>query len=84
MTPNSPAEPVFPRIFAVRETAVMLDSDLAALYGVTTGNFNKAIRRNASRFPREFSFVLTRKEFADLTFQIGTSKRRAHPATEES
>ena len=54
----------------------MLESDLAALYGVTTGNFNKAVVRNAGRFPPEFSFVLTRKELADLIFQIGISKGR--------
>jgi len=67
---------VVPRIFAIRSESVMLDSDLAILYGVTTGNFNKAVLRNVSRFPTEFSFVLTRKEFADLIFQIGTSKGR--------
>ena len=67
---------VVPRIFAIRGESGMLDSDLAILYGVTTGNFNKAVLRNVSRFPTEFSFVLTRKEFADLIFQIGTSKGR--------
>lgn len=67
---------VVPRIFAIRSESVMLDSDLAILYGVTTGNFNKAVLRNVSRFPTEFSFVLTRKEFADLIFQIGTSNGR--------
>lgn len=54
----------------------MLDSDLAALYGVTTGNFNKAVVRNVGRFPLEFSFVLTCQELADLMFQIGRSKGR--------
>jgi len=53
---------------------VMLDSDLAALYEVTTGNFNKAVSRNAARFPKEFSFVLNREELANLIFQIGTSR----------
>ncbi len=70
------APAIVPRIFAIRDESVMLDSDLAILYGVTTGNFNKAVLRNVSRFPAEFSFVLTRKEFADLIFQIGTSKGR--------
>jgi hypothetical protein len=55
-------------------TPVMLDSDLALLYGVTTGNFNKAVQRNAARFPVEFSFVLTPKEFTNLLFQIGISR----------
>jgi ORF6N domain len=67
---------IVPRIFAIRGESVMLDSDLAILYGVTTGNFNKAVLRNVSRFPTEFSFVLTHKEFADLIFQIGRSKGR--------
>ena len=67
---------IVPRIFAIRGESVVLDSDLAVLYGVTTGNFNKAVLRNVSRFPTAFSFVLTRKEFTDLIFQIGTSKGR--------
>lgn len=54
----------------------MVDSDLALLYGVETGQFNRAVQRNAGRFPEEFSFVLTRKEFKDLLCQIGTSKGR--------
>jgi ORF6N domain len=51
-----------PKIYVIRNEPVMLDSDLALLYGVTTGNFNKAINRNEGRFPSDFSFVLTRKE----------------------
>ena len=69
-------EAVAPKIYSVRNEPVVLDSDLALLYGVSTGNFNKAISRNASRFPGDFSFILTRKEFAHLIFQIGTSKGR--------
>lgn len=62
---NAKDSPVIvPRIFALRGESVMLDSDLAALFGVTTGNFNKAIQRNAQRFPLDF---------ADLMFQIGIS-----------
>jgi len=64
---------IVPRIFAIRGESVMLDSDLAALYGVTTGNFNKAIQRNVHRFPLDFAFPLTVQEFTDLKFQIGTS-----------
>ena len=63
-----------PRIFTVRGMPVMLDSDLALLYDVTTGNFNKAVSRNAARFQKEFSLVLNREELANLMFQIGTSK----------
>jgi hypothetical protein len=65
-----------PRIFTVRGMPVMLDSDLAVLYGVETGHFNRAVQRNEGRFPVEFSFVLTRKEFTNLMCQIGTSKGR--------
>lgn len=49
----------------------MLDEDLAELYGVSTGNLNKAVKRNLSRFPDDFMFQLTKKEFDILLFQIG-------------
>lgn len=64
------------RLRRVRDEAVLLDSDLAALYGVETKAFNKAIKRNARRFPVDFAFQLTSAEFAALRFQIGTSKGR--------
>lgn len=51
----------------------MLDADLATLYGVRTKELNKAVGRNARRFPDEFAFILTREEVARLRFQIGTS-----------
>jgi hypothetical protein len=66
----------FPRILTLRSEAVMLDADLAALYGVTTGNFNKAVARNLGRFPEDFAFVLTKEEFRSLMFQCGRSKGR--------
>jgi phage regulator Rha-like protein len=53
----------------------MLDADLGRLYGVATKNLNKAVKRNASRFPSDFMFQLTSNEMRDLRFQIGTSKR---------
>jgi hypothetical protein len=49
----------------------MLDSDLAELYQVTTGNLNKAVNRNAKRFPDDFMFQLTEIEFKNLMFQNG-------------
>jgi hypothetical protein len=52
----------------------MLDADLAALYGVTTGNLNKAVKRNADRFPADFMFRLKGGEVEDLRFQIGISR----------
>ncbi len=54
----------------------MLDADLARLYGVTTGNLNKAVKRNQARFPGDFMFQLTEKEAASLIFQSGRSKSR--------
>ena len=44
----------------------MLDSDLAKIYGVSTGVFNQAVKRNLKRFPNEFSFQLTHQEFRNL------------------
>ena len=51
----------------------MLDRDLAELYGVSTGNLNKAVKRNMKRFPDDFMFQLTDEEFKILLFQIGIS-----------
>lgn len=60
-------------IHTVRGQRVVLDSDLAALYGVETKVFNQAIRRNQNRFPADFSFVLTEEEWLVLRSQIVTS-----------
>ena len=62
------------KIFFVRGTRVMLDADLARLYAVATKNLNKAVKRNASRFPSDFMFQLSPKELQSLGFQSGTSK----------
>ena len=61
-------------IYTVREQKVMLDSDLAQLYGVLTKNLNKAVKRNIERFPQDFMFQLTKEEYQNLRFQNGTSK----------
>ena len=63
-------------VFFVRGEKVMLDADLARLYGVTTGNLNKAVKRNQRRFPGDFIFQLTEKETENLIFQSGRSKGR--------
>jgi len=60
-------------IFIIRKQKVILDSDLAALYGVETKNLNKAVQRNIERFPAEFMFRLHKEETDNLRFQIGTS-----------
>ncbi|MBI4439407.1 ORF6N domain-containing protein [Candidatus Woesearchaeota archaeon] len=61
-------------INTVRGLQVILDSDLAELYGVLTGNLNKAVKRNINRFPNDFMFQLTQEEYENLKFQFGTSK----------
>jgi phage regulator Rha-like protein len=63
-------------ILLLRGQKVMLDRDLAALYGVETKNLNKAVRRNLDRFPADFMFQLTPEEADSCSrFQIGTLKR---------
>jgi hypothetical protein len=57
-------------IRTVRGQRVLLDSDLAALYGVTTAALNQAVKRNARRFPADFAFRLTSNEYANLMSQI--------------
>ena len=60
-------------IYSVRSQQVMLDSDLAILYGVTTKAFNQAVKRNLERFPDDFRFQLTEQEHKVLRSQIATS-----------
>ena len=64
-------------IYEIRGVKVMLDKDLADLYHVTTGNLNKAVKRNVKRFPSDFMFQLNKTEFEqlknDLIFQNGIS-----------
>ena len=72
--------------YEIRGQRVMLDRDLAELYGVTTGNLNKAVKRNIERFPERFMFQLTEQEF--LIFQNGTSswggtRKRPYAFTEQ-
>ena len=61
-------------IVELRGQRVILDRDLAALYGVTTKRFNEAVKRNAARFPDDFMFRLSAQETAVLRSQIATSK----------
>ena len=63
-------------IYEIRGCKVMLDSDLAKLYGVETFNLNKAVKRNLSRFPKDFMFQLTKDEYNSLIFQIGISNSK--------
>lgn len=66
------------KIYVVREQKVMLDSDLATLYGVETKMLNRAVKRNLERFPEDFMFQLTAEEFENLRFQIGTSSSKSY------
>jgi ORF6N domain len=63
-------------IYEIRGQRVMLDSDLARIYGVPTFRFNEAIKRNRERFPKDFAFQLTREEFRRLISQIAISSSR--------
>jgi hypothetical protein len=68
-----PLERIQNSIFLIRGEKVMLDSDLAVLYGVGTGTLNRAVKRNLERFPDDFVFQLTPQEVANLKCQIGIS-----------
>ena len=69
-----PLERVERTILVLRGHRVILDSDLAALYGVTVSVFNQAVKRNMKRFPADFAFQLTREEHETLRSQIVISK----------
>ena len=71
-------------ILLIRGQRVMLDRDLAALYGVETGNLNKAVQRNLERFPDDFMFQLTAEEAGALRFQFGTLKPGQHISVKEA
>ena len=69
-----PAERIERAIVVIRRQKVMLDSDLAALYGVSTKRLNEQVRRNPTRFPADFAFQTTRDEYEALRSQIATLK----------
>jgi hypothetical protein len=68
-----PIEVIEKKILLIGGKKVILDRDLAALYGSTTGNLNKAVNRNKDRFPEDFMVQLTDEEFNNLKFHFGTS-----------
>src|SRR5438445_12167857 len=71
-----PTEPIERRILLMRGQKVMLDVDLANLYGVTVGRLNEAVKRNSKRFPRDFMFQLSLQELRNLKSQIAISSSR--------
>lgn len=73
-----PDEIVISKIYYIRDQKVMLDSDLAELYGVETKQLKRQVRRNIDRFPDDFMFELTLEEYRILRSQIGTLSHGAH------
>ena len=72
-SPTTPTEPIRICIRVLRGQRVMLDSDLAPIYGVALKRLNEQVKRNPSRFPEDFAFQLDREEFANLKSQFATS-----------
>lgn len=75
-------EVIINKIYLIRDQKVMLDSDLALLYGVPTKVLNQAVKRNLQRFPKDFMFRLSAEEFEILRSQTVTSNsggRRMSP-----
>ncbi|MFA5145347.1 MAG: ORF6N domain-containing protein [Candidatus Omnitrophota bacterium] len=75
------AEVIAARIFEIRGKKVMLDKDLAKLYGVETRRLNEQVRRNINRFPDDFMFQLVKEEALSLRSQLTTSSSRSQIAT---
>jgi hypothetical protein len=71
-------EPLTPVIYVLREQRVILDADLACIYGVATFRFNEAFKRNRHRFPADFAFQLTAGEFAALRASMASGEWRTH------
>lgn len=69
-----PTEIIASKIYLLRGQKIMLDRDLAELYGVETAQLKRAVRRNIDRFPDDFMFELSKHELDDLRCQFGTSK----------
>jgi len=76
MTPSD-SNPLVGRILSIRGQRVVLDADLARLYGVPTKRFNEAVKRNTKRFPKDFAFQLTREETGSLRSQFATVENAA-------
>ncbi|MCD0489361.1 ORF6N domain-containing protein [Pedobacter sp. MC2016-14] len=72
-TVSIPDEVVMSKIYVIRNQKIMLDEDLAELYGVETRRLNEQVRRNPDRLPEDFFFTLNVQEFADLKSQNATS-----------
>ena len=80
----APVERIERSILLIRGHKVMLDADLAKLYGVETKALNRAVKRNLNRFPEDFMFQLTADEFENLKYHIGTSNLKSQFAISSS
>ena len=83
-----PTEVIINKIYLLRNQKVMLDKDLAELYGVETRVLVQAVKRNIERFPEDFMFQLNKEEFEDLTSQIvisgwGGMRKQPYAFTEQ-
>ena len=76
-----PVEVIEGKILLIRAKKVMLDADLAKLYGLPTKTLKQAVKRNLKRFPSDFMFILTYQEVKHLRSQIGTSSLTQHGGT---
>jgi hypothetical protein len=87
MTEIVPMEKIANKIYIIRGTRVMLDRDLAELYGVETRVLNQAVRRNNRRFPKDFMFILSRDEIMGISQIVTSSKikysKQVHTFTEQ-
>jgi hypothetical protein len=77
MIRKSASEPLEPLIYIARGNRVLLDADLARLYGVSTKRFNEAFKRNRHRFPGDFAFQLSAAEFDAIRAQAATTPEQA-------
>jgi ORF6N domain len=84
MTASHKIDKVESAIYSIRGQRVMLDSDLAVIYGTSTMRLNEQFRRNRKRFPLDFAFQLTREEFTNLISQFAISSLRSQSATSKS
>ncbi len=75
MTNIVPIEIIENKIYVIRNLNVMMDSDLAELYGVETSALNRAVKRNTERFPEDFMFQLKKEELENLRCQFGISRK---------
>ncbi len=79
-----PMERIQKAIYLIRGQRIMLDADLALLYGVSVGRLNEAVRRNTQRFPDDFMFQITKDEFRELKIQIGRLNLKSQIAISSS